>query len=126
MDLFEKFCNLEKSAEAFGFKWEKVEQIIAQVKSECVEIETQLLAMETIDANRNLQEEIGDLIHAVFSLCLFCQFDPKETFAKSIIKFQKRFEKVKRIAQLQGYDNLAGQNFESLMQIWEQAKKESH
>ncbi|PJB09691.1 MAG: nucleoside triphosphate hydrolase, partial [Gammaproteobacteria bacterium CG_4_9_14_3_um_filter_38_9] len=54
---------LEKEAEQFGFKWGNTHQIMAQIKSECDEIDEHL---SNINENNKpkLQEEIGDLMHA--------------------------------------------------------------
>lgn len=122
MDLLKKLTTLEHEAAEFGFKWETADQIMAQIRAELIEIEAHLE-----DGNRTkLQEEIGDLIHAAFSLCVFCQFDANETLAKSITKFENRFKAVKTIAAEKGYDNLQGQSFQKLMEFWDQAKKNLH
>ncbi len=53
---------------------ETPEQIKQQILSELEEIEVHLQ-----DKDRHkLQEELGDLLHAAFSLTVFCQFDPEE------------------------------------------------
>lgn len=119
MDILNKLTALEKNASAFGFKWENPQQILAQVRSEISEIEIHL---QDHDANK-LQEEIGDLLHAVFSLCVFCQFDPQDTLTNSINKFKQRFNKVQELAYSQGLSTLNGKSFEELMLIWDSAKK---
>ncbi len=43
-----------------------------QIRNECIEIEEHLHSVEQREA---LQEEIGDWLHAAFSLCVFCDFD---------------------------------------------------
>ena len=70
-----------------------------------------------------LQEEIGDLMHAVFSLCVFCQFDAEKTLEQSVNKFKHRLEAVKTLALEQGITNLSGYTFDELMNFWNQAKK---
>ena len=42
MTVLEKLTDLEKDAERFGFKWETPHQIMAQIRSECVEIDEHL------------------------------------------------------------------------------------
>src|SRR5438094_84896 len=81
--ILKKLSALENEASHFGFKWEKEEQIIAQIRSELKEIEIDLKHQSD---KHKLQEEIGDLLHAAFSLCVFCQFDSEETLSKSITK----------------------------------------
>ena len=70
MSLLEKIVTLEHDADAFGFRWETPEQIMAQIESECVEIHEHLHGGFEHANQAELQEEIGDLLHAVFSLCV--------------------------------------------------------
>lgn len=120
MDILQKLTNLENEATTFGFKWENPEQIIAQIRSELKEIEVHL---NNPAESHLLQEEIGDLLHAAFSLCIFCQFDADETLAKSILKFEKRFRETQRLAKMNGLTDLKGQPFDKLMQLWDKAKE---
>lgn len=123
MDLFTKVKKLEQAAEEFGLRWENPGQIMAQIQSECVEINEHL--SQGVDHARQveLQEEIGDLLHAVFSLCVFCKLDPKDTLKKTLSKFENRLNAVKKITQEYGLDNLDGLSFDELMRVWEKAKK---
>jgi uncharacterized protein YabN with tetrapyrrole methylase and pyrophosphatase domain len=119
MDLLEKVEHLEHDADNFGFRWETSAQIMAQIQSECSEIQEHL-AQENCP---KLQEEIGDLLHAVFSLTVFCNFSTKETLEKTLIKFERRLNAVKQLAKNQGLDNLNGYSFNELMNFWNQAKR---
>lgn len=122
MTVLEKLTKLEKEAENFGFKWENTHQIMAQIKSECDEIDEHLSHI-TDENKTKLEEEIGDLLHAVFSLCVFCQFDAFDTLTKSVDKFERRLNAVKTIAQENGIATLNGYAFDELMQFWDRAKK---
>lgn len=122
MNMLEKLTYLEKEAGAFGFKWENTHQIMSQIKSECDEVDEHLSTI-TNDNKAKLQEEIGDLLHAVFSLCIFCELDAKETLSNSIDKFERRLQAVKMIAEENGITTLNGHAFDALMQFWDQAKK---
>lgn len=119
MELLEKVVALEDEASRFGFRWENTEQIMDQIRSECAEISEQLLKPD----EAALQEEIGDLLHAVFSLCVFCKFSPKATLDKTLVKFERRLQAVKGIAEENGLINLEGKSFDELMQVWDKAKK---
>ncbi len=123
MSLLEKITRLEKEAEDFGFKWEKVNQIMAQIHSECDEITVHLNDPASDPDKTKLQEEIGDLLHAVFSLCVFCKLSPQATLEKTLAKFERRLEAVKQIAKAQGLNSLEGRSFDELMGYWEKAKK---
>ena len=118
MNILNKLTELEDQAAQFGFKWETPEQIMAQIHSECSEIDVNLKDHD----KEKLQEEIGDLLHAVFSLCVFCKFSPEETLQKSVKKFERRFRAVKEIAYKQGLNTLDGLEFDELMRLWDEAK----
>lgn len=121
MQLLEKLSLLEKQAHEFGFKWETAEQIMAQIRSETAEIEVHLQ-----DQNqKKLQEEIGDLMHAVFSLCIFCQFNPEKTLSESVNKFERRFRATQEFAKQEGLTTLNGQSFKKLMELWDKAKQKT-
>ncbi|MGQ3888676.1 MazG nucleotide pyrophosphohydrolase domain-containing protein [Legionella sp. CNM-1927-20] len=123
MDLLEKVVLLENEAAQFGFRWENAKQIMAQIESEYHEVNEHLLNLAKTPLNADLQEEIGDLLHAVFSLCVFCQFDPKETLNLTLLKFERRLLAVKQLTINRGETNLEGYTFTQLMELWEQAKK---
>jgi ATP diphosphatase len=91
---------------------------MSQILSECSEVEVHLN-----DKNKNkLQEEIGDLLHAIFSLCAFNKIDALATLENSVRKFERRFRTVQQLAKDQGYTSLKGESFESLMKFWDAAK----
>ena len=120
MTILKRLAALELEAADYGFKWETPNQIMTQIESECVEIHEHLNNPEQRD---KLQEEIGDLLHAVFSLCVFSKFDPETTLLNSINKFERRLRAVKQITHEQGLNSLNGHSFDELMAIWNQAKK---
>ncbi|KTC74498.1 nucleoside triphosphate pyrophosphohydrolase MazG [Legionella birminghamensis] len=119
MNLFNKLVNLELDATQFGFRWENARQILAQIESECAEVNQTLDQEEASDL---LQYEIGDLLHAVLSLCLFCGFDPELTLENSLNKFEQRFLAVKQLAKAKGLNHLNHFSFEQLMELWTEAK----
>ncbi|MFI4918349.1 MAG: MazG nucleotide pyrophosphohydrolase domain-containing protein [Legionellales bacterium] len=122
MELLDKITVLEEEAAVFGFQWETTAQIMEQIQSECAEI-NEHLNQDAAQVNQlQLQEEIGDLLHAVFSLSVFCKFSPRDTLEQTLAKFERRLGAVKSITQEQGLSNLNGFSFDALMLIWEQAK----
>ena len=120
MAILEEIEQLEQEASAFGLQWETKDQIMTQIRNECLEIEEHLHSPEK---REGLQEEIGDLLHAVFSLCVFCNFSSELTLRKSLDKFEHRLNAMKDIAKEQGLPHLRGKTFEELMQYWDEAKK---
>lgn len=122
-DLLEQIVKLERDADAIGFRWENTDQIMAQIQSECMEVQEHLQQGITTANKLDLEEEVGDLLHAVFSLCVFCQLNPKDTLQKTTAKFERRLNSVKELAAERGLTNLNGYSFEALMQLWDQAKQ---
>ncbi len=119
MKLLKKIETLENEAAEFGFAWETPDQILQQIQSECMEVKEHL----GTENRAELQEEIGDLMHAVFSLCVFCKLDPIKTLEQTTEKFARRLREVKIISKENKLENLKGQSFAELMAIWQQAKK---
>lgn len=122
MDLLEKVLVLENEALSFGFQWETSAQIMAQIQSECIEIKEHLDQKMTLANKAKLQEEIGDLLHAVFSLTVFCNLSPRDTLQQTLDKFERRLNAVKALAKERGKANLIGSSFDELMMLWQQAK----
>ena len=79
-NLFKRVEDQETAARQFGFYWERIEQLIEQIQSECAEIKE---AFQKEDET-HLEEEIGDLLQAAISLAMFCRIDPQEALLKSI------------------------------------------
>jgi uncharacterized protein YabN with tetrapyrrole methylase and pyrophosphatase domain len=110
---------LEKEACQFGFEWPNETVIIEQVMAECREIKE---AIEKKEMPERIQEEIGDLIHSSISLCLFAGFDVDETLNKINHKFGKRMQAIKKLTHELGLENLKGQSFDFMMELWRKAK----
>ncbi len=110
---------LEKDARTFGFEWPNEAMIIQQSIDECREIKE---ALEKQEERERIQEEIGDLLHSVISLCDFTGFDVEETLAKVNAKFSKRMHAIKKLTYELGLPNLKGQTFELMLDLWRKAK----
>ncbi len=120
--ILKRLEKLELETKSFGFYWENSTQILQQIQSECQEIEAHF-SPETADKQKStLAEEIGDLLHATFSLSVFCQFDTEQILTAAVDKFESRFKSVQKIAKEQGLNNLHGLPFEYLMDLWTIAK----
>ncbi len=120
-DLIKHLEIIENQAKDYGFYWPNHKEIMKQIRSECEEVE-ELLADNNSSPAR-LQEEIGDLMHAIFSLCVYCGFDSKITLEQALAKFEKRFVMTKSFAEEAGHKNLHGQTMEQMMEYWKKAKE---
>ncbi len=118
MNILEKVSKLEQETSEYGLAWENHQQIFSQIESELSEVKEELKNNNT----SALQTEMGDLLHAVMTLCVFCRFDPKDTLDLALKKVERRFNAVKDIAHAQGLENLRGKTFAELMRFWDEAK----
>ena len=110
---------LENDAREFGFAWPNEMMIIEQALDECREIKEALNQEESRD---RIQEEIGDLLHSVVSLCVFAGFDVEETLARVNAKFGARMQAIKSLTHAAGLPNLQGQSFDFMLELWQKAK----
>ena len=118
-DLLETIVQQEKASLEFGFYWENAEQILQQAESECHEIREALLKQDL----SHIKEEVGDLINAAISLCIFLGFDPKSTLSDNIEKYQKRFDTLVSLVKAEGLDDLTHKPMDVLLRYWGEAKK---
>lgn len=119
----EKLLLSDKEARNFGFIWPNVEMILEQVLSELEEVKMSIKHQEGI---ARIQEEIGDLLHTVISLCLFCGFDLEDTFDKAEQKFTKRFKELQQLCKEEGYDSMKNLSIEKSFELWGRAKQNSY
>ncbi len=119
-NIIERLAKLEKNAEEYGFYWPDYASILKQIRSECDEVEE--LLVDDSSAKIRLAEEIGDLLHAVFSLCVYCKLDPQIVLDDATKKFEKRFNLTKQFAMEEGHQNLHGKTMEEMMKYWNKAK----
>lgn len=123
MELLKKVEHLEQVADQLGLRWENTAQIMEQIQSEFSEVNVHLNQAMSTSNREKLQEETGDLLHAVFSLCVFCKLSPQETLEKTLAKFERRLNAVKKLTHEHGLKTLDGLSFDELMDIWKKAKQ---
>jgi NTP pyrophosphatase (non-canonical NTP hydrolase)/GNAT superfamily N-acetyltransferase len=123
MDVLQKLIYLEQDARKFGFDWPDHFMILAQVIDECREVREEI---EQGSDKARLQEEIGDLLHSVISLCVFSGFDVEETIDKINTKFSRRMRLLKELTERQNLENLNGQSIDFMLNLWRKVKKIEH
>jgi len=117
-DMLSKIVEFEKVNERFGFYWQNIDEILAQIHSECDETKEAWLKGD----KRHTQEEVGDIIHAALCLCVFLGFDPLETLQANVQKFQTRYTALTDLVKKDGLADLNNQPREVLLDYWEKAK----
>lgn len=118
VDLFDRIKEQEDNAQAFGFYWENVEQLLDQVISEVKEVQEAHLQENA----EQIREEIGDLLNVVVSLSLFLKIDPASALKESIDKFQRRYDQLVKLVEKDGLTNLQDKSMDVLLSYWERAK----
>ena len=123
MNALQKLIYLEQDAREFGFDWPDQFMILDQIIDECREVREEI----DQDSNREkLQEEIGDLLHSVISLCIFSRFDALETISKTNAKCSKRMQLLKELTKQKGLEDLQGQSIDFMLSLWREVKKMEH
>jgi GNAT superfamily N-acetyltransferase/NTP pyrophosphatase (non-canonical NTP hydrolase) len=123
MDALQKLIYLEQDARKFGFDWPDQFMILDQIIDECREVREEI----DQDSNREkLQEEIGDLLHSVISLCVFSGFNALETISKTNAKFSKRMQLLKELTKQNDLEDLKGKSIDFMLNLWREVKKIEH
>lgn len=117
-DVLNEAISLQQEAINFGFNWPNIDLLIKQIISECKEIEQ----ASKNECDLRIQEEIGDLLQAAISLCIFNGFDVKQTILQNNHKFRRRLKTLKTIAKNRGFNNLHQQPIELLITLWKETK----
>ena len=104
-----------KKASMFDF--ESVELVMDKVAEETVEVSE---AVES-GVQSDIEEEIGDLLLTITSLCRKLDVDPEEALGKATNKFINRFERIENIVLAENKD-IKSMSMEELDAIWDQIK----
>lgn len=119
MTPLQQLIETENAARNFGFDWPNQKMIIEQTIAECHEV------LEDIQKGAHpnkIQEEIGDVLHAAISLCIFSGFDVEETLSKTNQKFKARMAAMEILTKELGLQNLKGQSMGFMLELWDKAK----
>lgn len=119
MNILQKLIQVQLDASEFGLEYPDPLMILNQVIDECREVKEDI---EQASSREKLQEEIGDLLHAAISLCVFLKFNVEETLEKTNIKFEKRMTDVKKLVKSKGLDDLNGKSIEYILDLWNEVK----
>ena len=107
-----------KKASCFDFP--DAPSVMQKVREETDELDE---AMQVGDAV-NLEEEMGDLLLSITSLCRKLKIDPEVALNKATDKFIGRFEQVENVVIADGL-NINDLNMEQLDAIWDKNKEKT-
>jgi uncharacterized protein YabN with tetrapyrrole methylase and pyrophosphatase domain len=115
-----RLIRLEQQYAEYGFDWPDTEAILNQIASEVEEVKK---AIRENESQNRIQEEIGDVLHAVLSLIRFRGLDPNTLLVHANDKFESRCEGMKALAAREGVHSFKGVSFEEMLRFWELAKR---
>ncbi len=107
--------KLQKKASKAGFDWENHIGAMEKVKEEILEIEEEIKN----DNQKNIEEEIGDLIFAVINLSRKLKVNPEDALEKTNNKFEKR------VRYIELKLDMKKSSLEEMEKYWQEAKNET-
>ncbi|MCX4025486.1 nucleoside triphosphate pyrophosphohydrolase [Endozoicomonas sp. SM1973] len=113
-----KAYKLQKQASKVGFDWDEVKLVIAKLKEELTELETEL----EVDNQHNIEAELGDLLFCCVNLARHLNVNPEQALEQTNNKFIKRFSWIEQ--QLTKQDKtLMDATLSEMDWLWNQAKE---
>jgi MazG family protein len=110
--------KLTRKAAKVGFDWENAEQIFDKFDEEINELKDAVSKNE----NKNIEEEIGDLLFVVVNLARKLDVEPETALKKTNRKFRQRFKFIE--TELNGNGkSLEESNLEEMDALWNETKK---
>ena len=115
--------KLQKKAAKVGFDWKEQQEILQKISEELEELkEAMANAGKGEEAEKRIDEELGDLLFAAANLSRFRKRDSGELLlARATAKFQRRFAGVEKLLKEQNKSFEACDAAE-LDRLWEQVK----
>ena len=120
----EKYNNIQetkkliKIANNFGFTWPNSNSCFNKVEEEFMELKNAIKE----DNDKNIKEEIGDLLFSLHCYTSMKKFDNNQILNDANEKFEKRFTKLLEIAKSKNID-LVKCSSELKEELWKEAKK---
>lgn len=107
--------KLQKKAAPTGFHWESAEEALGKLEEETAELR------RAIQADGNVEEEVGDVLFAAVSAAMQCGTDPEQALHGACEKFIRRFACMEQMATAQG-KRLEDLSRGTLLELWAAAK----
>lgn len=107
--------KLQKRAANVGFDWQNIEEPIAKVREELVEVESAIQSGNSL----HIKEEIGDLLFAVVNVARKLKLDAEQCLRQANKKFETRFNYIESTIQ----KPLEDSSLEEMDALWEEAKR---
>ncbi|MBU2985911.1 nucleoside triphosphate pyrophosphohydrolase [Saccharophagus degradans] len=113
-------AKLQKRAAKVGFDWADAKQILAKIKEEVAELESEMQAAES---SQEVMDELGDVIFSCVNLARYLNKDPEAIVRASNRKFEGRFRYIERSLSAAKKD-ISETPIEEMESLWQEAKSE--
>jgi XTP/dITP diphosphohydrolase len=110
--------RIQFKASRVGFDWENKEGVWDKVEEEIAELRSEL----TDGNSKNAKEEFGDVIFALVNAARFENIIAEESLQKTNDRFTKRFKYIEKKVKEAGKD-LKNMTLAEMDSLWEEAKK---
>ena len=109
--------KVQKKAAKAGFDWPEVSGAFEKIGEEALEVKA------AIDGGneKEMLDEIGDLLFAVVNVARKTGIDPEEALTRATDKFSARFTLTEKMAQDEGVD-MKSASLEKFDELWDKAK----
>ncbi len=114
--------KLQKRAANHGFDWDSIDPVFAKLNEEVAELRAEA---GVADNQKNIVDEMGDVLFASVTLCRHLEVDPEQALRASSGKFILRFELVEKLLREDG-KQMEGCSVAVLEDYWRRAKKLAH
>ena len=112
--------KLQKRAGRVGFDWPDPAPVMAKIREELDEVETELA--QGTDNKYGLEGEIGDLLFAVINLARKTGIDPDVALTRTNEKFINRFNSIEEKAKSTN-QRMEDLSLNQMEEWWQQAKQ---
>lgn len=116
-DIFDRAEEVQQKVKKVGFDAPSDEEAFQMVEEELEEAKNEALKAR----EKELAEEVGDLIFASMSLAVHFHLSPSMCLSSALKKFEKRFNDMKKVADKKNIE-LRGENIRLLDEIWNEIK----
>jgi tetrapyrrole methylase family protein/MazG family protein len=109
---------LTQKASRVGFDWKTHQQIISKIEEELGELKKSIDNKE----NKEIENELGDIIFSLVNLGRFMEIDSEKALRKTNRKFTNRFHYIEKSLRDTGRD-IREASLEEMDQLWEKSKE---
>ncbi|OFZ31260.1 MAG: nucleoside triphosphate pyrophosphohydrolase [Bdellovibrionales bacterium RIFCSPHIGHO2_01_FULL_40_29] len=115
--------DIGEKTQKLKFDWTAVQDVLAQLKAEIIELEEAMLEDVSPDSFSHIQHEMGDVLFSAAQLSRHLEIEPESCLRQANRRFLSRFDKMLEIGKItaEQFKNLSANEKEKL---WSDAKKE--